>query len=551
MCPWRLPKPARRRGGAVSPALVSDDPAQSLFPTTPGSWWDYRVGAAKVRQICRGRIAADGQEYIRFDGSDGETIHYVITPRQLIFCPAGALLNRDHTGDVVYFEAGRRVGDSWITQGNQRMMLLAGVEDMEVAGHSHRCWRVEAYNLEGHILEQVWFAPGIGIARKAMYSADVELVLEDFYLMPANQAASLTVDADDARAEVGLGFFPTGSRVPFTLEGMAPQPIMVSALAEPPEVPLAQIAILEPGKSTRVFFRRRWTRITPDPEAPEELTRCAVTCIHAAAGGAAWVGTLGHGLFFFDGRLWAQFDRRNSLADDYISAVAEDRGGHIWVGTQGRGLACLERRENCWTWRLHHKKNSALQDDFVTSLLPRPEGLWIGTEMGALTLLDAEGIHPVPLPDGCPSQRVTGLATAGSRLVAGTDAGLWEWAEEQWQAIAGSSQHRVRGLGFGENGSLWWGTYRGGAFFSENGALRSLNQENGALLNDNVWCVHPVATGIWLGTGRGAAFVEAGGEPATYGVDSVSCITQVGAEIWLGTNVGLQILKPWIPEERA
>ena len=549
MAPLNFPKPGRKRRAAVSPALLSDDPAQALFPTAPGSWWDYRVGTATVRQTCRGRIVADGKTYVQFDGSDDETVYYQVSPERLVFCPREALLNRNHSADVVYFEAGRREGETWLTQGQKRLMLLAGPEDLEVAGHTCKSWRVDAYNLDAQLLEQIWFAPGIGIARKAMHSAGLELVLTDYHLAPQNQAAALKVESDDPRSEVGLGFFPTGLRVPFTLDGMAPEPIMVSALAEAPEVPLARMVLLQPGERTEVHFRRRWTRIGPDPEAPEELGRCAVTSIYAAAEGAAWLGTLGRGLFYRNAGLWTRFDRRNSLADDYISAVVEDDSGRIWVGTQGRGLACLERREDCWTWRLHHKGNSALQDDFITALLPRPEGLWVGTEMGALTLLDAEGAHHVPLPETCPDQRVTGLATAGDRLLVGTDAGLWEWFGNAWQAVAGSGRHRVRGLGVREDGSLWWGTYRNGAFFSKDGEVGSLSVENGLLINNNVWCVLPDGANLWLGTGRGSAFFEMDGEPTTYGADSIACITRVGKQIWLGTNTGLQILEPWKGEE--
>jgi hypothetical protein len=549
MSPLKLPKPGQKRRTAVAPPLLSDDPAQALFPTTPGSWWNYSVGAANLRQSCRGRIVADGQVYVQFDGSDGETVYYQVSPERLVFCPGEALLNRNHSADVVYFEAGRREGESWLTQGQKRLMSLAGIEDLAVAGHTRRCWRVDAYNLDAQLLEQIWFAPGIGIARKAMHSAGLELVLTDYHLAPRSQAAALKVESDDPRSEVGLGFFPTGLRVPFTLDGMAPEPVMVSALADAPEVPLARMILLQPGARTDVRLRRRWTRINLDPEAPEELNRCAVTSICADAKGAAWLGTLGRGLFYCNAGLWTRFDRRNSLADDYISAVLEDDSGRIWVGTQGRGLACLERRDDCWTWRLHHKGNSALRDDFISALLLRSEGLWVGTETGALALMNAEGSHHVSLPDSCPDQRVTSLATAGDCLLVGTDAGLWEWSGGAWQLVAGSGQHRVRGLGVREDGSLWWGNYRGGAFFSKDGEVGSLSLENGFLINNNVWCVHPDGANLWLGTGRGSAFFEMEGEPTTYGADSIACITRVGAQIWLGTNIGLQILEPWRGEE--
>ena len=539
----------RKRGSAVSPALMTDDPARTLFPITPGSWWDYRVGTATVRQVCRGRIVADGKVYVQFDGSDNETVYYQVSPERLVFCPREALLNRDRSADVVYFEAGRRVGETWLTQGQKRLMQLAGIEDLEVAGKTCPSWRVDAYNLDAQLLEQIWFAPGIGMARKTMHSAGLELVLSGYHLAPLNQAASLRVESNDPRSEVGLGFFPTGVRVPFTLDGMAPEPVMVSALVEAPEAPLSRIVLLQPGERTDIRLRRRWTRAGTDPEAPEDLSRRAVTCIYADAKGAAWLGTLGSGLYCCSAGLWTRFDRCNSLADDYISAVAEDGSGRLWVGTHGRGLACLERREDSWTWRLHHKGNSALRDDFITAILPRPEGLWVGTEAGALSLLDAQGVHHVPLPESCPDQRVTGLATAGGHLFVGTDAGLWQWSGGAWQAIAGSSAHRVRGVAVRDDGSLWWGTYRGGAFFSKDGEVGSLSLENGFLINNNVWCVRPDGANLWLGTGRGAVFLEMGEDPTVYGADSIACISRIGPQVWLGTNNGLQILEPWRGEE--
>jgi len=543
----RLLRKLRKRETAFEgpplPQLTADDPAQALFPTTAGSWWDYQVGGATLRQTCRGHTVIDEQPYVRFDGSDGETVYYLVSAERVVYCPHGALLSRDKTAQVAYLEAGRRPGEVWVTHGQSRVMLLAGYENLQAAGRELPCWRVEAYNLEGDLMEQAWFALGVGLVRKTMYTAGAELVLTDFHVAPPGDTASLRVEADDPEVKVALGSHPTGVRVPFELTGMAPELLMVSALAASPELALQKMVRLEPRERAVVRFRRRWIVAGLDPEAPADLSQAAITCLHTARGGSVWIGTLGHGLMMWDGRLWTRFDRRNSLADDYISAVAEDAEGRLWVGTQGRGLACLERRQDSWTWKLFHKGNSALGDDFVRALLPTPEGLWVGTELGGLALFRDQVAEAVPLPDGCSDGFVGDLASSGAELLIATNQGVYRRAGNGWESVTGSEGQRVRAVAADHDQSVWWGTYQQGAYRLGADGLRQFCRESATLVNDNVWAITPMPAGTWVGTSRGASLVE-GEDVTTYGAESVLSIAQVGEQVWVGTSRGVCVLAP-------
>lgn len=528
----------------VLPAITGADSKEVLFPATPGSWWEYQVGQASIRQTCRGKTVIDQQEFIRFEGDDGEDLYYSVTPQRLVFATLPAILNRDQKSMVTYLEANRRLGETWLTEGQQRIMLLAGRENQNAAGLSLDCWRVEAYSLKGELIEEVWFAQGVGLVRKVMHSSGLELALKNFCLAPETKAASLRVEANDPEATVGLGFIPTRMKTPFELNELAPGPLMVSALAPPPELPLQKMAFLEPGQKTNVFFKRDWRRAEIDPERPGALERAAITALLVEPESTFWVGSIGHGLFMFDGRLWTKFDRRNSLADDYISVLAKDQLGRVWIGTRGRGLARLERKANEWRWILFHRENSALADDFITAVEPEEKRLWVGTELGGLSCFEGDQAQRIPLPEECTDNHVSCLARNSKGLWVGTNHGLYCLTGQDWQLLPASRGQKIRALQTAGEDSLWWGTFKEGAYHFDGNSIKHLSNDSGHLLNNCVWVIALGEAGVWLGTGRGASLVK-GDEAITYGSESVLAIALTKEQVWLGTSRGLEVLVPW------
>ncbi len=121
-----------------------------------------------------------------------------------------------------------------------------------------------------------------------------------------------------------------------------------------------------------------------------------IWAMHTSRDGTLWIGTV-NGLYQYDpgrGRL-AGFRHDpgdpNSLSNNEVGNLLEDRRGNLWVGTARGGLNRLDRN----TGRFYHYRHrpgdpASLSSDTVTSLLEDTRGdLWVGTGK-ALNRLDGK-----------------------------------------------------------------------------------------------------------------------------------------------------------------
>jgi ligand-binding sensor domain-containing protein len=95
--------------------------------------------------------------------------------------------------------------------------------------------------------------------------------------------------------------------------------------------------------------------------------------------GNPFIATWGNGLASFNGLNWTFLDKRNSaLPDDFVSSMLIDKNGNKWIGTLN-GLVKYSRNK----WVIYNSSNSPLPNDSVYSLMSDQNGnLWIGTQSG-------------------------------------------------------------------------------------------------------------------------------------------------------------------------
>ena len=78
----------------------------------------------------------------------------------------------------------------------------------------------------------------------------------------------------------------------------------------------------------------------------EGLPNPEVTAIFRDSFGLMWIGTDGGGVSCFDASVFFNYypnhSIRDSLADGYITAIAEDKSHNIWLATHA-GVSCLNR----------------------------------------------------------------------------------------------------------------------------------------------------------------------------------------------------------------
>ena len=231
-----------------------------------------------------------------------------------------------------------------------------------------------------------------------------------------------------------------------------------------------------------------FVRFVHDPENPQSLADSRVRKVFQDREGTFWIGTSEAGLSRFtsgdSGSAPAFVHFRNdeanpnSLSDNQIRTIYEDRLGNLWVGTLA-GLNLFDRAHGMFIPYRHDPDDpKSLSNDRVRSILEDSSGnLWIGTSSG-LNRLDRRTLtfdrflaHPED-PDSLSGGLVRALLEdRDGRLWIGTDEGLNLWLPESQSFVhyrhqpgdpASLSANQVMSLSQDRGGVLWIGTLAGG-----------------------------------------------------------------------------------------
>ncbi len=133
-----------------------------------------------------------------------------------------------------------------------------------------------------------------------------------------------------------------------------------------------------------------------NPDQPNSLSDNMVWSIYQDRSGVLWIGTFNGGLNKLDREAGTFTVYRHdpqdpdSLGSDYVRAILEDREGVLWVGTQDGGLARFVPETETFVHYRHDPENAqglrnSLSQDRVTVLYQdRAGNLWVGTRDGGL-----------------------------------------------------------------------------------------------------------------------------------------------------------------------
>jgi two-component system, sensor histidine kinase ChiS len=149
------------------------------------------------------------------------------------------------------------------------------------------------------------------------------------------------------------------------------------------------------------------TRAHAAAEKPEQFDRAVFDTGTQNSGailqdrdGFLWIGTIGAGLFRYDGYELKAYKPGgpNALSSPYVYALYEDRDGMLWIATGGGGLDRYNKETDSFTHYKHDSQNpQSISSDSVEMLHlqaireDREGKLWIGTQNGLNVLDKATG----------------------------------------------------------------------------------------------------------------------------------------------------------------
>lgn len=148
--------------------------------------------------------------------------------------------------------------------------------------------------------------------------------------------------------------------------------------------------------------------------------------------GTIWIGTNGGGLnkMEFPGNNYSAPKFKtfrnsagdpNSLSNDFVRVMLEDRSGNFWIGTQGGGLNRFDRENNTFKqYRAKRDDKKSINNDYIFAIFEDSKGrLWLGTWGGGLIEFDVknETFKSYTSKEGLPSDAIYGMLEDGAGYI--------------------------------------------------------------------------------------------------------------------------------------
>jgi ligand-binding sensor domain-containing protein/signal transduction histidine kinase len=267
--------------------------------------------------------------------------------------------------------------------------------------------------------------------------------------------------------------------------------------------------------------RNQYVHYQHDPADPHSLSQNHVRAIYEDESETLWIGTYSEGLNKFDPKT-NRFTRYkhnpsdpNSLSNNQIRSICGDKSGSkalsgtLWIGTFGGGLNQLDKRkEEFKRYRHDPTDENSLSDDRVYCVYQDRSGtLWIGTYGGGLNKL-------APLSSGNNSETVVSANGAAShqksvhfiRYV--HDASNPNSLSDN--RVLAIYESRPDPAVAGGEGTLWVGTDGGGLnkFDRKSGKFRQFSEKDG-LPSDLILGILEDDNGnLWLSTNNGLSKLD-------------------------------------------
>ncbi len=298
------------------------------------------------------------------------------------------------------------------------------------------------------------------------------------------------------------------------------------------------------------------------------------------ATGALWVGTSAgvHEVDLASGKLRNTFTRKQGLANEYVFAVGLDRQGHKWFGTNAGGVS----RYKGGQWKTFFPMHG-LADYWVYSFGQQQNGdFWIGTWAGVNKVDGKTGKFSTYVKQ-LVNEWVYGISVdAKDRVWFGTEGGVSMFDGKRWtswthqQGLGAPNDDKLpfstnTGLGTrsrhdlsvgsdgpatynpnyvfsilaAADGSIWAGTWGGGAGRWDGKAWRNLSARDG-LAGNIVYSMTQDRQGqLWFGTNRGVsrwdgkAFKNFGVAEGLLDHNVYALAVGPDGDIWAGTKKGV------------
>ncbi len=338
------------------------------------------------------------------------------------------------------------------------------------------------------------------------------------------------------------------------------------------------VRALDPDKSFHHYVRDTWS-------LQEGLPQISVQAIAQDRTGYLWVGTQS-GLARFDGIRFVTFTPEDTpgIPGIWIRSLYLDKAGKLWIGTY-KGLAVRDgdkfsriavagkadsdvldifditeingrlvvaSNEGLYGLQdgaLHHQPGSPA---VTQSLLPRSDGLWIGSR-GGVYRSNGKHYQFMPLPTGKENAVVTSLVDAQGKLWAGTTLGLYVYDQGTWAPASNRPELQDAPTSMllqDHDHNLWVASNAGIARFNQGTLSELIPDSNPDGFRSVISAFEDREGNLWFGSQWNGLMRLWNGWTKRYSTPQGlneplvwSLAKAPDGAIWVGTNNGLSVLR--------
>ncbi|MCR9254149.1 MAG: response regulator [bacterium] len=259
-----------------------------------------------------------------------------------------------------------------------------------------------------------------------------------------------------------------------------------------------------------------------------------------------WISTLGAGIFRFDpeNETFSKFNIANSGNDfaDFIQKLSIDRKGHIWLGTAGIGAISFDpssgRNRNGWIrdFKIYRNTPGGISDDYVMSMGPGKNGIWVGTWSGGLNKIMDDGtviqyqtdqFLQAPIVEIFEDEQ--GILWIGSRGKGLYRVVFHENKVVKFEEFSAShdetslSNNFITNIIKASSNQLWVGTEDGlNLFDTSNKTFQKFNKKDGLRSNEAISLKLDINGNLWIGHWEGLTVTR----PTVKGLEVISHFDQ-------------------------
>jgi ligand-binding sensor domain-containing protein/serine phosphatase RsbU (regulator of sigma subunit) len=268
--------------------------------------------------------------------------------------------------------------------------------------------------------------------------------------------------------------------------------------------------------------------------------------------GNFWFGTDGFGVSKFSSEAFTSYSVKDSLPGDYISTIFQDSKKNIWLGVKNFGVVKFQDGKQI-NYKIDVKQlKNSLKDNHVQAIAEDKNGvIYLGTKTG-LSVFDGNSFKNFNIKDGVSDDDniYSIIIDKQNRIWVGTGNGVHNFVNDQFIPIETINKVKtdrgnlpIYSILEDRSGNIW--------FASENGAIKyngktveRFNKSNGLIDKRVTTIVQDKKGHLWFGTDEGVfeynyTSFQQMGESQGLASNKVYLMLLDGNNLWVGTNKGL------------